>query len=53
MKGQGRDACMSSLLNIGSYHDETPSFHVNAQPRLTRTANIDPNSGFLAEEPAL
>lgn len=41
---------MNFLLNIGRYHYKTHLFHVNAQPALTCTANIDPNSGTLAKE---
>lgn len=41
---------MSSLLNIGRYHYEAHLFHVNAQPTLTCTANIDPKDGILANE---
>lgn len=48
MKGQRRDVCTSSLFSIGRYRYETPLFHVNAQPRLTCTANVDPNNGILA-----
>lgn len=50
MEGQRRNVCTSSLLNIGRYHYETYLFHVNAQPTLTCTANIDPNNGILAKE---